>query len=124
MNEVPSDIRLFEYIKYSLTNHDEFLRKIDGAIMELLVGRYDRLYEVASDVFGRYRSESNPVARMVTKDTFLEAVRAAEASEGIPPVEEAVSFAEFVLPAIVEGSGENAVMSSVNAWLWLLTISD
>lgn len=117
MDQVPSDIRLFEFIKYDLGYHREFLTKLDAAISDLLVARYDRLFETAGRLFTRYQREANPVARRVTKDAFVVKVKAAEDSEEMPTEEDTLAFAEFVLAAIVENGGDVDVMSTINPWL-------
>src|SRR5215831_287607 len=45
--QAPVDIRQFEHIHYQLTNHVDFLKKIDNAIFNVFVLKYQELYEVA-----------------------------------------------------------------------------
>ena len=114
---MPSDIRLFEFLKYDLAHHLEFLAKLDAAIGDLLVARYDRLYADALRLFDRYTRETSAAVQRVAKETFLATVKAAEGGEGLPRPEDTPAFAGFVLPAIVQKSDDNEIMSGITSWL-------
>jgi hypothetical protein len=53
----------------------------------------------------------------VAKDTFLATVKAAESGEGLPRHDDVSAFARFVLPAIVQHSDDNGIMSGITSWL-------
>jgi hypothetical protein len=113
----PSNIRPFEFVKYDLAHHREFLERLDAAVNDLLVARYDRLFEAAGRLFERYRQEANAAAQRVTKEAFTAAVKTAERTEAMPAEDDVPAFAEFVLPAIVRSSDDVEVMTSINSWL-------
>lgn len=115
MDNVPSDIRLFEFIKYD-ASPSEFLAKLDDAVNEILVARYKRLYDAANRAFVRYQQDANPAARRANRGVFVEAVKLAVRTVGIL-AEDEDGFPAFVLPAIVENSSDTAVMESINSWL-------
>ena len=50
----PVDVRQFEFIRYDLQRHDEFLGKLDNAIQNVFVGKYRTLYDAATDLLRRF----------------------------------------------------------------------
>lgn len=117
IRDAPSDVRHFEFIKYDLGSDQPFLSQLDAAIRELLAGRYDRLFEEASQLFTRYRDETSQPVTSIGKQEFIDFVRAAESGDDVPTLDDAAGFAEFALPAIVKDSGDAAVMAPIVAWL-------
>jgi len=117
MDGVPSDIKLFEFIKYDLGRHKDFIAKIDAAISDLLVGRYDRLYAAAKALFVEFRDQTEPALEPVSRDEFVAAIRRVETSEGLPAPDDRADFAEAVLPSIVRAPDRNAIMTAISAWL-------
>jgi hypothetical protein len=115
MEKVPSDIRHFEFIKNDVSP-TEFAGRLDNAVNEILVARYERLYEAASRVFADYQREANPSAQRVPREQFVEGMKTAVRWNIIPKANEA-GFPAFVLPAITEGSAEASVMESITDWL-------
>ena len=117
MSQVPSDLLLYEFLKYDLARHHEFLLTRDAAIQELLVLRCDRMFDAATALLDEYRRSHDATAQPVAKFEFLTFIKVAERSGRLPRIEARRASAEVVLPVIVAGGQTPAVMSSITAWL-------
>jgi nucleoside 2-deoxyribosyltransferase len=115
--DIPSDIRHYEFIVYDLAKHTEFLEKLDKALNNLFVERYDELYRRAQVIFTEFRQATNLRVTMSSKDVFVAQTKAAERTQTLPSVDEEVAIAEFTLPRIVAESQEVAVMGEIVAWI-------
>lgn len=74
---IPSDVRLFEFIKYDHSNEKEFLEKLDGALRDVLEGRYEEHFDEAAGYFSEF-AKLCPEATIATKDEFIARYRGAE----------------------------------------------
>ena len=69
----PTDIRHFEFIRYELGKHREFLDQLDRALRGVFVERYDSLYELAREVFQEFKNEMSANAEMEKRRCLLNA---------------------------------------------------
>ena len=116
VEEAPVDIRHYEFIRYDLSKHQEFLDSIDRALRAVFIERYDRLYEIACDVFQEFKSNTSAKPQKAKKDVFIERVVAGEQLEGIPSVDNKAAVREFVLPRIVENKDQKEVIEALAKW--------
>jgi hypothetical protein len=117
VTEAPSDIRHFEFIRYDLGRHIEFLERLDNALRNVFVYRYERLYERAQEIFREFRRETGAPVGMATKDVFIRRVAGAEDTRGLPQTNDEIGITELVLPRIIADSSDIAVMTTVTTWL-------
>jgi len=112
----PTDIRHFEFIRYELGKHREFLDQLDRALRAVFVEGYESLYELARDVFQEFRKDMSPIAEMEKKEVFLELVVAAEQRGEVPPLDQRDALREFVLPRIVANKDQRDVIDALSRW--------
>lgn len=117
VSEAPTDIRHYEFIKYELENHAQFLANLDNALRNVFSNRYDRLFTLALDVFKRFREETYAKVAQATKETFISRVSAVERTRDLPSGEDEYDLAELLLPRIIADSGDAQVMTLITKWL-------
>ncbi len=117
IQEAPSDIRHYEFIHYEMDKHVEFLERLDNALRNVFIERYESLYERAKTVFNEFRQATNAQVTLASKEVFMDHVVAAERTRGLPSMDDALGMAEFVLPRIIADSNDVAVMSQITTWL-------
>jgi hypothetical protein len=113
----PSDVRHFEYIRYSLGEHVQFFARLDNALRNVLFRRYDALYRQARTIYQEFRQQSGLDTREASKETFLSSVMVAERTTGVPSPDDTIAMAEFLLPRIVANASDRRVMSGILRWL-------
>jgi hypothetical protein len=113
----PVDIRQFQFIRYDLSRHIEFLAELDKAIRAVFVGRYKRLYDDACVLLGRLNEGASSPVVAATLEEFQGLVGSAEQTTVVPPPEDAARYAEFLLPRVISDSRDVAVMKRITEWL-------
>lgn len=101
IQEIPSDIRHFEFIKYDLEKEREIIINIDNAINNLFVKRYQQLYEKACELLRRYNHETGSSLDAATIGEFTARIKQVESTQEIPDRENTFIFADFILPKIL-----------------------
>jgi len=115
--DVPSDIKHYEFIFYQLDRHEEFLSRLDNALRNALSERYEALYQRAVEIFSHFRAAARIHTNEASKELFLERVQAAEHTQELPSPDDALAVAEFVLPKIVADTSDINVLRQIDAWL-------
>lgn len=116
--EAPSDIRHYEFIRYELDKHTEFLKKLDNALHNVFFESYESLYECAMDIFNEFVNATHAQVHKTSKEIFLSRVVTAECTRDIPAMEDDDGVREFVLPRIIDDSSDAAIMSQITKWLY------
>ena len=116
MSEVPSDVRHFEFIPYKLSNHLEFLNKLDNAITHLTSGRYRPIYDMAISLWNQFVADTSVNARIITFEAFLPQIKDTERRGPLPAPEHTRGFAEFALPHIIEDQTNLQLMVGIADW--------
>jgi nucleoside 2-deoxyribosyltransferase len=117
--DAPVDIRQFEFIRYELGRHEDFLAKLDNAVRNVLGSSLDitQLYETARDLLKQFNLDSGFTHDQASRDDFhARLVRAAETQE-VPQLEESIRLAGFLLPKILQDVTDLNVMERVTSWL-------
>jgi hypothetical protein len=117
--DAPVDTRQFEFIKYELGKHEDFLAKLDNAVRNVLGSSLDvpKLYELARDLLKQFNVESGFTHDQASREEFhARVVRAAE-TQGIPRLDDGVRLARFLLPKILQDATDLNVMQRVTVWL-------
>jgi len=112
----PSDIRHFEFIHYELQNHVEFLKRLDNALRNIFAMEYENLYENAKNVFTEFRQAMNAQVDMASKEIFIDRVIAVESKLGLPPMDDALAVAEFVLTRIIADTTDLKITTQILTW--------
>lgn len=117
--DAPVDTRQFEFIRYQLDKHEDFLAKLDNAVRNVIGAGLDlpRLYEEARALLKQFNSESSYTHAQASIEEFhARVVRAAETQE-VPQREDRVRLEPFLLPKILQDTTDVNVMQRVMAWL-------
>jgi hypothetical protein len=113
----PVDVRQFEFIQYDLQRHEEFLAKLDNAIQNVFIVRYEALYELAQNLLQRFnRGTSSSYVAASLKD-FQERVMRGEQSQEIPSADDEDRLAEFLLPKVLKEATDVVIMRKVMDWV-------
>jgi hypothetical protein len=113
----PVDVRQFQFIRYDLARHVEFLADLDRAIRAVFAGRYKNLYDDASLLLGRLNKELGGSLSSASLEEFQRLIVAAEQTTVLPSSEDPPRYAAFLLPRIVGDSRDVEVMRRVTEWL-------
>ncbi len=117
INEAPSDIRAFEFIRYTLDDHVGFLEKLDRALRAVLGNPFDALYDKASALFDTFRNETHLQISRATKESFTTLMAARVRRSGPLPSSDEKALVQIILPLVVESPFELSVMIEINKWI-------
>ncbi|MDT5272817.1 MAG: hypothetical protein QOH49_5003 [Acidobacteriota bacterium] len=117
INDAPTDIKQFEFIPYRLDNHTEFLERLDNALRNVFINRYEEWYDRAVAIFKGFRKETHAGVEMASKELFIQRLAVAEQRRELPSIEDELGVIELVLPRIIADSADVEVMSSITEWL-------
>jgi hypothetical protein len=115
--DAPVDIKHYEFIKYELNKHIEFLEALDRALRKAFIDRYDELFSFAESIFTQFIKQTHSNITIASKDRFIDRIIAAEQVGRIPNTDDEVAFQEFVLPRIVSDNSDFTVMKQITEWL-------
>jgi len=109
----PVDIRQFEFIRYDLGRHEEFLAKLDNAIQNVLGKTYEVLYERARELLKEFNTDTGYQHLQAAEDEFRARVMLAAGREAIPTMDDPGIAARFLLPRIIQDTTDLSVMQRV-----------
>ena len=113
----PVDVRQFEFIRYDLQRHEEFLGKLDNAIQNVFVGKYRTLYDAATDLLKQFNLGTGSSYAAASLEDFQARVMRGEQIQDIPPAGESERLAEFLLPKILGEATDVTIMRKVMVWV-------
>jgi len=113
----PVDIRQFQFIRYDLARHVEFLADLDKAIRAVFVGRYKDLYDDARILLERLNKDLGVSVSGAALEEFQRLVVTAEQTTVLPSSDDPTRYAAFLLPRTVGDSRDVDVMKRVTEWL-------
>jgi nucleoside 2-deoxyribosyltransferase len=114
--EAPSDIRAFEFIKYT-EDERAFAEKLDKALSQILGNPFDELYQRASVFFEEFKNSKHLVLAKVTKDEFMADAAIRVRTSGIPRLEDESAIATLFLPLMVQGPADLDVLGKMMEWI-------
>ncbi len=117
ISEAPTDVRHYEFIRYTLGDDTKFLRDLDNALRNVFVNRYDDLFTKAKEVFNRFRDDTGSHVKAAGKEVFVSRVASVEHTRGLPATNDDYELTELLLPRIIEDSGDLEVMTQITKWL-------
>jgi len=117
VKEAPADIRHYEFIRYQLEKHEDFLAKLDNALTNVFVENYEHLYEKANEILNQFQRDYNIAISPIKKDLFIAKVMAKEKRQPIPEITEELRLKQFLLPLIIDTSSDFELMEKVTRWL-------
>lgn len=114
--EIPVDVRPFEYIRYDLGDDIKFLSQIDKALAGLFEHRYQALYEKALPELKKFRKISGIAAPAVDLAEFRRRLVRDERAAGLPDAGSAANLMRFLLPRLLD-SNDIDLLQKLNSWL-------
>lgn len=118
ISDAPSDIKHFEFIKYKLDEHLDFLQKLDNVLNNVFVEQYENLFSDAQKIFYEFQSTTKSKATIASKNEFIMAVKAAESTKTeLPTMDDGYEFLEFVLPRIISNPNDFDIMNDITKWI-------
>ena len=113
ISEAPSDIRHYEFIKYELGNHEEFLEKLNNALRNVFIEDYDELYSKAKVIYNNFITKTDIRCEMATQELFIKRILNATKTQNIPQIDDSIEFETFILPKIISDSTDIKIMSKI-----------
>jgi nucleoside 2-deoxyribosyltransferase len=114
--EVPTDIKHLEFIKYDLSQHVEFLSKLDNAMHHVFVDRYVALYEKAITILQQFNSQAGLHCEEASAEEFQSRVVLAERTQGIPS-DSPGHLTGFLLPKIIKENSDINIIQKISDWV-------
>jgi hypothetical protein len=115
--DVPTDIRHLEFIRYDLGNDVEVLFKIDNAIRNVFIERFHQLYSRARE----FLMEFNRAACLSLQEASLEEFQArviqGERMQGLPDQANEFLMLDFLLPRVIRDVADGSTMRKITAWV-------
>ena len=113
--DIPSDIRHLEFIRYSLGHHLEFLNKLDNALHHVFVERYEELFREANALLEEFNLQSGLHCTSTTIEEFQSLVVKEEVTQSIP--DDAAQLRGFLIPKIIRENNNIEVMKRISEWI-------
>jgi hypothetical protein len=117
VEEAPSDIRHLEFIKYSLSNHVDFLEKVDNAMHHVFVEKYERMHVRARELLIEFNSFFHAEYPEASAEEFQRRMIHREKTQGVLDETIEPNVAECLLPRIIQDSGDTPTMRRIMEWL-------
>lgn len=113
----PVDIRQFEFIRYHLASHIEFLAQLDNAIQHVFVTKYRNWHEEALKILDEFNRYAGAIYDAASLEDFQRRVMRAEKREDIPENGSEEERAQFFLPKIIREPTDLKLMNRITEWL-------
>jgi nucleoside 2-deoxyribosyltransferase len=117
IEEAPADIRHSEFIKYSLADAANVVAKLDNAVSNILIADIAQLYERALQLLQQFNAFVGSNYKAKPRERFHEHVILSERPVGVLMGLDARSFAQVMLPKILQDTAEVAVMEQILRYL-------
>lgn len=117
VEEAPTDIRHFEFIRYDLNRDDELISKIDNAIGNVFVERYQLYFERARTLLQEFNRAVGVHYQEADVEEFRARVIQGERIQGLPEASNEFLMADFLLPRIIRDVADGSTMRKITAWI-------
>lgn len=115
--KAPVDIRQFDFIRYELGQHVDFLAQLDNAIQHVFVTKYRNWYEESLKILKEFNQYAGIAYEAASLEVFQNRVMRAEKREDIPENGTPEELAQFFLPNIIRDTNDIKLMNRITAWL-------
>jgi hypothetical protein len=115
--DVPTDIRHLEFIRYDLSKDVDVLAKVDNAIHHVFVARYEQLYSQARGLLQEFNRSMGLYLQDASPEEFQARVVQGERMQGLPDRANDFLMADFLLPRVIRDVADGATMRKVTAWV-------
>jgi len=113
----PVDVRQFEFIRYDLGQHTDFLTRLDTAITGAFVQQYESLLARARQFLQRFNRDTGLTCAEAAPEEFQARVMRGEQTGGIPAGDQEGLLAQFLLPKVILDFTDTAVIRRYNEWI-------
>jgi nucleoside 2-deoxyribosyltransferase len=117
IEDAPTDVRAFEFIRYELDDHVGFIEKLDRALNELVMREFEELYEKVAILFEEFRTTKHLPITEATKSQFRALANEIARTSGMPSLEDPRAIARLFLPLIVDGPPDLAISLKIKGWI-------
>jgi len=117
ISEAPSDIRHFEFIRYDLDKHVEFLDRLDNALRNVFRDRYEGLFKSATSIFREFKAATHTSVTSVSENVFIQRLTEVAQERELPDPSDGKAVTEFVLPRIIAENSDLDTMRIITEWI-------
>jgi hypothetical protein len=114
IEEAPTDIRAFEFIKYELGPHTAFVANLDRALSKYLQKDFVDLFRWAAPYVDEFSDAVRAVERN-SEEEFSAAVAARVPRTGVPSDESA--RARLLMPLLIRNANDLDIALALNGWI-------
>jgi len=115
--DAPVDLRQFEFIRYDLRRHQDFLSTLDRAMGNVFVGKYRALYDEAIALLRQFNHDTDSAYEAASLEDFQARVMRQEQIQDIPPMDDRRWRKGFLLPKILREATDLVIMRKVMEWV-------
>src|SRR5882724_3155610 len=115
--DVPTDIRHLEFVRYDLGEDVDVLAKLDNAIRNVFVERYQQLYMQARELLLQFNRSTGMSLEQASPEEFQARAIQGERVQGLPERTNDSLMADFLLPRVIRDPADISVMLRVTSWL-------
>lgn len=115
--DVPTDIRHLEFIRYDLGDDADVLSKVDNAIHHVFVERYHLLYMRARELLQEFNRSAGLRLEDASPEDFQARVVQGERTQGLPERTNDFLMADFLLPRVIRDVADGSIMRKVTTWV-------
>lgn len=117
ISEAPSDVRHFEFIRYEMDKHVEFLGRLDNALRNVFRDRYKEFFNQALRIFREFTAQTRAHVTSVNEEEFIQRLVEAEQKRDLPDPGDEQGVTEFVLPKIIAENSDLETMRVITGWI-------
>jgi len=115
--DVPTDIRHLEFIRYDLSRDVDVLAKVDNAIHQVFVERYEQLHSRARSLLQEFNRSEGICLEEASPEEFQARVMQGERIQGLPDGANDFLMADFLLPRVIRDVADGTTIRKVTAWV-------
>jgi nucleoside 2-deoxyribosyltransferase len=115
--DVPTDIRHLEFIRYDLSKDVDVLAKVDNAIHHVFVERYRQLYSQAQQILRKFNLSMGLLLEEASLEDFQARVIQGERTQGLPEHTNDFLMADFLLPRVIRDVADGSTMRKITTWV-------
>jgi hypothetical protein len=117
IDQAPTDIRCFEFIKYDLDDHRGFLEKLENALGNVVGKQFEAYYKTGVELFQKFCSEYGFRFDPVSEKEFIRVSAAKARTLPLPPLENKREVAEWVLAIFLPSPIELTIAGKMHQWI-------
>lgn len=117
VESAPVDVRQFEFIPYTLSDHASFLDQLDRALRNELSDQYADLFGRACALFDAFVEDTGVTLQASSEEEFYARISRSSRLSGSPAKQHTDDLAEFLLPKIIQDTTDIRIMKKLTKWV-------